>query len=84
MLKLMRDPVHLAIKYLYPKLYRIDDILDDQSNKVEDPTNALDNIGLFDDNLGTHIRPYCLPLSIDYIDFDSNYILILYRFVFNR
>lgn len=32
----MRDPSYSVIKYLYPKLYRIDDILEDQSYKYPD------------------------------------------------
>lgn len=31
--KLLREPVYASIRYLYPKLYRIDDIQQDQSYK---------------------------------------------------
>jgi hypothetical protein len=33
--KFMHEPVYSTIKYLYPKLYRIDDIQLDQSNKYK-------------------------------------------------
>lgn len=35
-LSFMRDPCYWTIKYLYPKFYRIDDIMEDQSYKVDD------------------------------------------------
>lgn len=37
--KLMREPVYLTIKYLYPKFYRIDDIESDQAWKFKKYTN---------------------------------------------
>lgn len=36
-LKLMREPTSLVIKYLYPKFYKIDDILESQDDKCDDP-----------------------------------------------
>lgn len=35
-LSFMRDPTYWTIKYLYPKFYRIDDIMENQSYKVDD------------------------------------------------
>jgi hypothetical protein len=32
--KILREPVYMTIKYLYPKLYRIDDI---NNSKGDDP-----------------------------------------------
>lgn len=69
-IKIMRDPLNLTIKYINPKFYRIDDILEDQSEKVDDPENILTNIGLINEDNYICIKPYTLPLSIDYIDFD--------------
>lgn len=39
--KFLRDPIHITLKYLYPKFYRIDNILTDQMSiykKEEDCT----------------------------------------------
>jgi hypothetical protein len=41
LIKIMRDPLGPFIKYLYPKFYRLDDIQEDQSDKVDDPENVL-------------------------------------------
>lgn len=30
--KLLRDPIYITLKYLYPKMYRIDNIQNDQIN----------------------------------------------------
>ena len=30
--KFLRDPIYITLKYLYPKLFRIDNILQDQLN----------------------------------------------------
>lgn len=38
---LLRDPIFITIKFVYPKFYRIDDIALDQSHKVDDPNLAL-------------------------------------------
>lgn len=40
-LKLMRDPTSLIIKYLYPKLYRLDDILENQDDKCDHPDSVI-------------------------------------------
>jgi hypothetical protein len=38
---LLRDPAFLTIKFLNPKLYKVDDITSDQSGKVDDPKLVL-------------------------------------------
>jgi len=40
-INLLRDPVYWTIKFLYPKFYRFDDILADQSHKIDDPKLVL-------------------------------------------
>jgi len=76
-IKFMREPTKNIIKYLNPKFYRIDDILEDQSYKIEKEENSiLINIGNPDENNGVITTPYSLPLSLDYIDFDCKYILL--------
>jgi len=72
---LLRDPVYWTIKFLHPKFYRVDDILKDQDEKVDDPKFVLKNIGLYNENHATVMRPYTLPLSLDYVDIDSAFIL---------
>ena len=40
--KFLRDPVHITLKYLYPKLFRIDNILEDQMNYYkQSPDNII-------------------------------------------
>lgn len=39
------------------------------------------NIGIYNENFGTVVKPYSLPLSLDYIDFDSKIIkIIIFKF----
>ena len=85
LLKIMREPIRHTIKNLYPKFYRIDDILEDQSDKVDNPEFIYNNIGLLNENYGIIQRPYSLPLSLDYIDMDCKFILkVIYcRFIHN-
>lgn len=71
LIKFMREPTKNIIKYLNPKFYRIDDILEDQSYKFDkDDSSILINIGTQDEKTGAIITPYSNPLSLDYIDFD--------------
>ena len=39
--KLLREPTYLTLKYLNPKFYRVDDIMEDQSPKIDDPKYVL-------------------------------------------
>lgn len=42
--KFLRDPVYITLKYLYPKLFRIDNILQDQINLYKpSPDNIIVN-----------------------------------------
>jgi hypothetical protein len=71
LIKFMREPTKNIIKNLNPKFYRIDDILEDQSYKIDkDDSTLLINIGTLDEKNGVIITPYSNPLSLDYIDFD--------------
>lgn len=46
-ISLLRDPVYWTIKFLYPKFYRMDDIIEDQSHKVDDAKYVLVSIIFF-------------------------------------
>ena len=74
--KLMREPVYLTIKSLYPKFFRIDDIQEDQSNKFKesDFEFILKDIGKINRNFNTIIKPILIPLSLDHIDFNCSYV----------
>ncbi len=76
--RLMRDPIYSCIKYLNPKFYRVDDIMNDQSWKVRDVDADLvaKDIGLQSENEfnnGNFNKPYILPLSLDHVDFNCAY-----------
>ena len=63
---------------LYPKLYRIDDIQNDQSycaQNVKDKDLIIHNIGYLNEKLNIIQKPYMLRLSKDSLDWDSAYII---------
>ena len=71
-------PVYSIIKKLYPKLYRIDDIQNDQSYcalNVKDKDLIIHNIGYLNEKLNIIQKPYMLRLSKDSLDWDSAYII---------
>ena len=71
-------PVYSIIKMLYPKLYRIDDIQNDQSycaQNVKDKDLIIHNIGYLNEKLNIIQKPYMLRLSKDSLDWDSAYII---------
>jgi protein transport protein SEC24 len=87
--RLMHESLQNTMKFLYPKLYRVDDIQQDQSVKFKDIDHdyLLKDIGMQNEKLGIITKPYILPLSLDHIDFycayltdDGDYISL---FVFN-
>lgn len=85
--KMTREPVYSTIRYLYPKLYRIDNMQYEQSYQLRDKTILLDNIGLVKERYGNVQLPFMLPLSLDHIDFDSAYLIdngeYIHLFIFN-
>lgn len=86
--KFLRDPISITLKYLYPKLFRIDNILEDQINYYkQSPDNIISNIGEFNETLGIYNKPHLLALSLDHIDFDSAYLIddseIINIYIFN-
>ncbi len=83
----MRIPVYSIVKFLYPKFYRIDNILN--YNEMNISKNSLiENIGLLNEQYGIIQKPYLLPLSKDNIDFDSAYLIdngeFISIFIFNE
>ena len=61
-ISLLRDPVYWTIKYLYPKFYRIDDIIEDQSHKVEDAKLVLVSFSTF--NYFRKISEYLMKIMV--------------------
>ena len=68
MSKFMRDPLYSTIKFLYPKFYRIDDI-------VTYNVDPIHNVGLLNEKYGIIQKPNLLALSKDHIDFDCAYMI---------
>ena len=71
-------PIYSVIKMLYPKLYRLDDIQNDQTyftTNVKDKTLIRHNIGYLNEKLNIIEKPYMLRLSKDSIDFDSAFLI---------
>ena len=87
--KMMREPVYLTVKYLYPKFYRIDDIQQDQSVKFKEADSEfiLRDVGHTNEKYGNITKPYMLPLSLDHIDFYCAYLAddgeFISMFIFN-
>jgi protein transport protein SEC24 len=87
--KMMREPVYLTVKYLYPKFYRIDDIQQDQSVKFKEADSEfiLRDVGLTNEKYGNITKPYMLPLSLDHVDFYCAYLAddgeFISLFIFN-
>ena len=73
----MRTSIDKCIKFLFPRFYRVDDIVFDQTylaKKIIDKSLIIKNIGE-PNKYGIIQKPYMLRLSIDNIDFDSAYII---------
>ena len=85
--KLMREPVSSTIKYLYPKLYRIDDIEKGQYDLNNDEIKIYD-IGFINEKYNIIQKPLLLRLSKDVIDFDCAYLIddgiFIYIYIFNE
>ena len=83
--KLLRDPIYSTTKFLYPKLYRIDDI--ERGQKINNSIR-IDNIGLINQKYNIIQKPILLRLSKDVIDFDCAYLIdngcFIYIFIFNQ
>ena len=71
----MRIPVYSILKYLYPKFYRIDDIQDNQINRLSSDKSVIKDIGLTNPQYGNIQKPYLLSLTKDNIDFDCAYLI---------
>ena len=75
--KMMRTSIDKCIKFLFPRFYRIDDIVFDQTylaKNIIDKSLIIQNIGEVN-KYGIIQKPYMLRLSIDNIDFDSAYLI---------
>ena len=75
--KMMRTSIDKCIKFLFPRFYRIDDIVFDQTylaKNIIDKSLIIHNIGEVN-KYGIIQKPYMLRLSIDNIDFDSAYLI---------
>ena len=72
--KFMRESVNSTIKFLYPKLYQIDNLESDQSDIIKGQKlkseQILKNIGMINTN-GMITMPYMFCLSFDDINSDS-------------
>lgn len=66
--KFMRDPLYSTIKFLYPRFYRIDDVVTYCCEPIE-------NVGLLNEKYNIIQKPNLLPLSKDNIDFDCAYLI---------
>ena len=84
--KLLRDPIYSTTKFLYPKLYRIDNIENEQINAKN--SIKIENIGLINEKYNIFQKPLLLRLSKDVIDFDCAYLVdngcYIYIFIFNH
>lgn len=75
-IKILRETIGATIKFLYPRLYRIDDIQSDQIHKFQvENSEIIENVGFMNDKYNMIQKPYMLPLSKDSIDFDCAYLL---------
>ena len=84
--KLLREPIYMTTKFLYPKFYRIDDINKEQINSTK--SLKIENIGLINEKYNIIQKPLLLRLSKDVIDFDCAYLIdngsYIYIFIFNQ
>lgn len=72
--KVMRYPHYSLVKFLYPRMYRIDDIMEDQSCKFPKTSDASlmpQNIGLFNAKYQIYEKPILEPLMNDKINRES-------------
>lgn len=75
-IKILRETIGSTIKFLYPRLYRIDDIQSDQIHKFQvENSEIIENVGCMNEKYNMIQKPYILPLSKDSIDFDCAYLL---------
>ena len=85
--KILREPVFATIKFLYPKFYRINDILYEQYD-TNNEGHVIYDIGLINEKLNIIQKPLWLRLSKDLIDFDQAYLIddgiFIYIFIFNQ
>ena len=79
--KINRAPLYTILKLLYPKFYRIDDIINEEPEennpnivKYEKFNKSLKNIGMLNE-YNIIQKPYLISLSKDNIDFDSAFML---------
>ena len=79
--KINRAPLYTVLKLLYPKFYRIDDIINEEPTennpnivKNEKFNKSLKNIGLLN-QYNIIQKPYLISLSKDNIDFDSAFMI---------
>ena len=86
---MMGTSIDKCIKFLFPRFYRIDDIVFDQTylaKNIIDKSLIIQNIGEVN-KYGIIQKPYMLRLSIDNIDFDSAYLIddveYIYFLLFN-
>ena len=84
--KLLREPIYMTTKFLYPKFYRIDNIEAEQINSNK--SIKIENIGLINEKYNIIQKPLLLRLSKDVIDFDCAYLIdngcYIYIFIFNH
>ena len=85
--KLLREPIFHTLKFLYPKFYRIDDILKGQID-INNEEHKVYGIGLLNEKYNIINKPLLLRLSKDEIDFDCTYLIddgmYINIFIFNQ
>ena len=85
--RLLREPVFLTIKFLYPKFYAIHDVLYEQYD-MNNEEHIVYDIGLINEKYNIIQKPLWLRLSKDIIDFDRAYLfddgMFIYIFIFNQ
>ena len=81
-LKINRAPLYTVLKLLYPKFYRIEDIINDEPTennpnivKYEKFNKSLSNIGKINPQYNIIQKPYLIALTKDNIDFDSAFLI---------
>jgi hypothetical protein len=69
--KMLREPHYHTIRYLYPRLYRIDNLKYNQPEILEKydlkDEQIITNMGYTSETLGITIKPYMLWLTYDEI-----------------
>ena len=76
LMKIMREPILNTIKFLYPKMYRIDNIENEQYSAIsEGLILSHSDIGNYNSEFNFYQKPMLIRLSKDCIDMDKSYLI---------